>query len=150
MMGLLNQNIPGGLDSNDLLMMMQQQKADPFLRPLPGTQLLGDGAMSAPSPMTAPQMQENMQQMQAPQMPGMSTISTDFADTQPGLPNLPDSFQGFGYGQFAPQIHRGNPVRQQLIQQLMGMMQQGPQNSGASGMTNPIMGANAPNAMRGF
>ncbi len=120
-MGSMSQGGPA-----ELLQMLQAGRQDPFARPMPGEGLMGPGGMSMPQPPGLPQSQD---QMAPPQMPGMETISTDFANTQPGLPNLPDTFQGFGYGQFAPKEGQGmmgagagGGMRQQLIMQLMNQL----------------------------
>lgn len=137
-MGALGSMAPGmeQLDPSFLMALLGAQRKDPFTRPMPGEGLLGPGGMAMPehpqgmqpSPMGGPQAGMN-----EPQVPGMNTISTDFQDTQPGLPNLPDSFQGFGYGQFAPKESQGmagamkgpgagldnDGVRQQLIRDMM-------------------------------
>lgn len=107
-----------------LLQLLQMAKSDPFSKSMPGSNLLGDGKLSGQEPQMSMEQNIGQQPQLRPQMPGENqVISTDFADTQPGLPNLPDSFQGFGYGQFAPQTHEGNPLRQQLIKQLLDMLQ---------------------------
>lgn len=128
----------GGIDPMQLMQLFQQYKADPFSKSLPGTDLLGDGKMGIPEPQNPMEQQFKQQEQLAPQQPGRNNvISTDFADTQPGLPNLPDSFQGFGYGQFAPKTHEGDPLRQKLIKQLLDMMQRQQSMQAEPGMGAP-------------
>lgn len=134
-MALLNQGLgsmgAGGQDASQLLQMLSMAKSDPFSRPLPGSNLLGEGQLSMPQSLQGVANQQSGMGMQ--QMPNMERISTDFADTQPGLPNLPDSFQGFGYGQFAPKENPGN-IRQQMIMQMLQQLL--PQMQGGMGGGN--------------
>lgn len=114
----------GGIDPTALLQMLTMQSKDPFSKGLPGDGLLGPGGMSVPN---MPQLSGMQQAQDNAQMVDpaaqMQTIPTDFADTQPGLPNLPDNMGGFGFGQFAPKEVQPMGLRQQLIQHIMGLMQ---------------------------
>jgi len=136
--------------------MLNQQKSDPFSRPMPGDALMGQGGMAAPQTQMMPQTStvnamppaqevnpadanglpyngQNMQLQERFPVQNRQTISTDFVDTQPGLPNLPDSFLGFGYGQFAPQEVKPMGLRQQYIQDMMkSFMPQGSPSMGQS------------------
>lgn len=130
MMGQGPQGAGGQIDPMQLLQMLQMSQKDPFTKSMPGDALLGPGGMTSPDSMSGlphPDMQQN-----GAQGPMMNHVSTDFADTQPGLPNLPDTFKGFGFGQFAPEVHQPG-IRQQLIQQLMKNLSMG-QSSDVGGV----------------
>lgn len=116
MSGMLNGAGLGGLDPQMLSQLMGMARQDPFSRAMPGNALLGDGGMASP------QMQGQQQNMD--QQADPNAMFAEMAKRQPALPNLPQSFDGFGFGRFAPRMHEGNPMRQQLIQQLMQMMPQ--------------------------
>lgn len=167
MSGFLNSGM-GQLDPAFIMSLMASSRKDPFTRPMPGEGIVGPGGLGgqfAGPPRMDGQPQGPQQGMQEPQMPGMNTISTDFQDTQPGLPNLPDSFQGFGYGQFAPkenqggmasiangsqgQSMQGQNLRQQLIQDMMRQLM--PQLA-AGGISVPGGGGGmgGPGGMGGF
>jgi len=115
MSGMLNGAGLAGLNPQILSQMMGMARQDPFSRAMPGNALLGDGPMASPQMM--PQ-QDGMQGNQANMMPN------EPPPMPPALPNLPPSFEGFGFGKWAPKMHEGNPMRQQLIAQLMQMMPQ--------------------------
>ncbi len=115
MSGMLNQGMQGGFDPEQLLQMLQAQGNDPFLKPMPGDDLLGAGNMAMPQQQMG---QQGMQGQQQPQMPGLEQAPMG-GDMPPGLPNIPQNMGGFGLGQFAPKEFQPVGIRQQLIQALM-------------------------------
>lgn len=117
---MLNGGAMGGLDPQMLSQMMGMARQDPFSRAMPGNALLGDGAMASPQ---MPGMEQQQPQTQDPKQ-AMEAQVAQMASAPPTLPNLPSNFGGFGFGRYAPEMHEGNPMRQQLIQQLMQMMPQ--------------------------
>lgn len=121
MSGMLNGG--GGFDPNQLMMMLNQSRQDPFTRPLPGQALLGEGGMAMPQQTPGVGMPDQ-EQMQPEQ--GMAPLPPV------GLPNFPATFEGFGMGRFAPQENQGDPIRQQLIKQLLQML---PQMGGGGSMS---------------
>lgn len=123
MSGMLNgsQGIPP-----DLIASLMQYAKDPLTKPMPGEGLLGPGMMpqqQMPMGMQGgdPGMGPGMQGMD-PNMQPMNPTQQQEQGGPPGLPELRPDMGGFGLGQFAPEMNEGNPVRQQLIQQLMGML----------------------------
>lgn len=117
MSGMLNGAGMGGIDPQMLSQAMGMARQDPFSRAMPGNALLGDGAMASPQ-------MPGQEQMNAPQGGPESQMMANMASAPPTLPNLPTNFGGFGFGRYAPKMHEGNPMRRQLIQQLMQMMPQ--------------------------
>lgn len=127
MAGLLGDDNMGGFDPMAMQNMMQSfraMQANPFMRQIPGEQYL-QGLGQLP---VIPQMQPDIegfgpmpQEMGAQPMAGANF--SDFGGTTPGIPNLPDSFEGFGYGQFAPKrISPQQGLRAKLIDELMNQI----------------------------